>query len=55
MLGVPGKGMIQKSPPPREKWEELGLEEDPVVGREWGRGMKNSQRVDGVRGIKHEM
>lgn len=31
MLGVPGKGLIQKFPPPGG--EELGLEEDPLVGR----------------------
>lgn len=30
-LGVPGKGMIQKSPP--QEGEELGLEEEPLVGR----------------------
>lgn len=45
MLGVPGKGMIQKSSPPREG-EELGLEEDLVVGR---KGMQSQNKASFVQ------
>lgn len=45
MLGVPGKGMIQKSPPHGER-EERGLEEDPVVGR---KGMQSQNKASFVQ------